>query len=362
MGERVFRTDSGSKLARFPRNGAGAVRLPATVARTGIQVRNGVREFRPESEVFAADSLASLASVPVTLNHPDDGVSPQNMRAVTIGHVTDTPPEARVKIDGSSEQWLKTTLIVADGEALDAIDADEASEVSCGYFCEMLPQPGVHDGQPYDVLVTGIKYNHVAILTKNTRARAGAEAKLRLDSKDMKTVIIDGVSYEHGSDAHLAKLQADAASNLARETARADKAEGSLAAEKLRADKAEAQLTADAVDARVEARFNLLKQAAQYLPGNYDTKGKSDAQIRLDAVVATHGSEIVAGKSEAFVDGMFALLSKSGSTAASWQPQGSAQPSAGSAPVRADGTKLTVDNDDDIFRKNLASKPAKDEE
>lgn len=361
-GTRVERSDV-SRLAKFSRTGAGAVRVPATVARTGVQLYGKVREYRPPEEVFHPDSLATLGSVPVTLGHPPADVNPGNVRDYQVGHVSDTPPELRVKVDGSSEEWLKPTLVVADGSVLDRIENDDASEISCGYSCRLDMTPGVTpNGEHYDGVQRDIRFNHVAILTADTKARAGAEARLRLDTKEiMKKIVIDGVEYDYGSEAHINKLQAKADAALALESARADKAEAERDAAKDRADKADAKSSTEALDKAVEARIALLQRAAKYLPATYDTKGKTDSQVRLDALTAAIGAEKVAGKTEGYLEARFDALEDTASPNATWQPQGSGTPA--SAPTaRTDGRTLTVDNDDDTFRKSLATKSPKDEE
>lgn len=337
--------------------------MPATISRTGVQEYPGVgpggatlREYRPDSEVFAAASLASLGSVPVTLGHPPVNVTPANVRDFQIGHVSDAAPEARVKVDGSDDEWVRAQLVVADGGALGKIDAQEALEVSCGYSCWLDMTPGVTPGGvPYDAVQRDIIFNHVAILTTDQRARAGAEAKLRLDNKEnpMKIVVIDGVEYELGSDKHLAKLTADHQKALAAVAARADALQAQLDAlqakhdaEKTRADAATAAVSAERIDAAVEARLALFARASRLLPSEYDTKGKSDAQVRADAVTHKLSAEKVAGKSAAYLDAMFDILVDSEAPAA---PAVYHKPAPG---VRADATANINDNDD-AFRASL---------
>lgn len=269
------------------------------------------REYRPPESVFAADSLASLASIPVTFGHPKDGVAPHNARALSIGHVTDGTPEAHVKLDGSPHEWLKTTVVITDGHAQDEIAALAAAEVSCGYSCELDFTPGVDPatGEAYDAVQKNIVYNHLALLPRGDKARAGADARIRLDNKDpMKVIKIDGKEYEFGSDAHIAKLESDHKAAMEAANARADKAEAERDTAVERADAAEKQLTDDAIDTRVLARFELLQRAAKLLPAGYNTAGKTDAQIRSDAVAAKLGATKIQGKNAAYIEARFDSL------------------------------------------------------
>lgn len=360
--QRVDRTDigSGSRLGKFQRNGAGAVRVPATIARTGVQSYPGhgpdgstLIEYRPADEVFAADSLASLAGVPVTLRHPDNGVDPGNVREHQVGHASDMPPEARVKLDGNADEWVRAALYVSDGGVQGQLDRGEIpGEISCGYSCELDMTPGVTpDGVPYHAVQRKIRFNHVAILAADEKPRAGGDAKLRLDSqgKPMKVIVIDGVEFEVGSDKHLAKLKQDSDAAVSAATARADKAEAERDAQKERADKAEKASSAERIDSLVEARMLLLTRAARLLPGDYETKGKSDAQVRADAVAAKIGADKIAGKSEAYIEARFDMLTDASEPNA---------PATYHVPrARADGgVQNNINDSDEAFRASLTAK------
>jgi hypothetical protein len=354
---RVDRTDVDSRLGKFVRNGAGAVRVPATISRTGLQTytKDGKPfiEYRPASEVFAPESLASLAGVPVTLRHPNQDVTRDNARDVQVGHASDLPPEAHVKVDGSADEWVRAPLYIADGGVQDAIERGEAGTISCGYSCEleMCPTGTAPDGTKCDAIQRAIRFNHVAILTTSERPRAGGEARLRLDSqgKPMKLITIDGVELEYGSDKHIAKLQSDSVAAVAVQSARADKAEAERDTQKERADKAELAVSPDKIDSLVEARMSLLARAAKLLPGTYETKGKSDAQVRADAVAAKIGADKITGKSEAYVEARFDSLTDADAPAVFHKPA-----------ARADGAAPSTNNDsDEAFRAALVQKDSK---
>ncbi len=357
MSVRVDRSDVSARLEKFSRNGAGAVRVPATIARTGIQQYPGLVEYRPADEVFHPDSLASLASVPVTLSHPRGNVvTPGTARAVTIGHVSDLAPEARVKVDSSAEEWIRAALVIADGDAQAAIEAGKAGTVSCGYSCELDPTPGIApDGTRYDAIQRKIRFNHVAVLMANEKPRAGGDARLRLDSEGnpMKLIVIDGVELEFGSDKHFAHIAA--ANTKALDAlqgkfdglqAKHDALQAKLDAEKTRADAAVAANSADKIDAAVEARMALFADAARLLPADYETKGKTDAQVRADAVAHTlGGADKISGKSEAYIEARFDSLVEAKAPAA---------PAVYHAPApRADAATANINDSDEAFRASL---------
>lgn len=179
----VQRYDSG-RLSKVTRTGAGGARVPASIARTGIQIYQDaqgrqVREYRAPDVVFAPESLATLGGIPVTIGHPGD-VDASNWRRHAVGHVSDAPPARRA--DGEVE-WLDAAMVVQDAAAIARIERGELAEVSMGYRVKVVPRAGVTpDGQHYDAVQEGpVTFNHLALLPPG-KARAGSGARLRLDA------------------------------------------------------------------------------------------------------------------------------------------------------------------------------------
>jgi hypothetical protein len=298
-----------SRLGKFSRTGAGAVRVPATVSRTGLQRYGDRVEYRPDSEVFHPDSLASLASVPVTVGHPAVPVSPSNAKQYSVGHVSDAPPETRVRVDGDeAHEWVRATVIIADAAVQAQIERGDVAEVSAGYTCELDHTPGVAPcGTRYDAVQKSIRFNHLAVLGRNEKARAGAEAKLRLDSKgNPMTIKIDGVELEQNSDAHINAIQAAANRQVAEMQAKLDAALAERDAARNDAVSAKAEAAPEKIEAKVAARLALRADAGKLLPADYKFEGKSDQQVRSDAVVSKGVS--IEGKSSEYVAAYFDVL------------------------------------------------------
>ena len=221
----VFRCDDGEKLAKFQRTATGGAIIPARVARTGIlrymQPDGSMRvEYRPEEEVFKADSLASLDRVPV-IDFDDHRalVTPDTYSRTTRGTSTGG------RRDG---KYVAADLYVEDRATLDSIESGKRSDVSAGYVCRLDFTPGVFEGEPYDAVQRDISFNHVALCPPN-RGRSGPDVGLRLDSKEgtnMKTIRLDGVDYEYGSEAHLAKIDSMNQAKVVDLQKRLDAAEG----------------------------------------------------------------------------------------------------------------------------------------
>ena len=128
------------------------------------------------------------------------------------------------------------------------------------------------------------------------------------DAIQTRTVLIDGLSVvttDAGAQA-LEKLQGqitDAQTELAAK-------DDELAAKDAKiAEMAKATLSDADLDAKVAARADLIGNA-KAIAKDVETTGLSDAAIRKAAVVAVLGDAAIAGKSDAYVDARFDILSE----------------------------------------------------
>jgi hypothetical protein len=199
----VQRFDSG-RLSKATRTGSGGARVPASIARTGIQTYTDaqgrtVREYRAPDVVFDAAALETLASIPVTVGHPG-AVDAANWRRHAVGHVSDAPPARRADARVPGREWLDAQIIIQDADALRRIEAGDLVEVSMGYLADVVYTPGVTpSGEHYDAIQHSVRFNHLALLPSG-RARAGAGARLRLDGNQMHEDFGVDVSTYAGND------------------------------------------------------------------------------------------------------------------------------------------------------------------
>jgi hypothetical protein len=333
-----MRFDAGV-LGKLERTPTGGVRVPARVTREGVLVyQRGdgsvQREWRPATEVFRDDSLASLADCAVTIGHPASGsVTPSTFKDDAVGYV----PQAGKK-DG---RFVAARLVVQDAGAIGRIDGEDLAELSCGYSCNLEMTSGTTpDGDRYDAIQRDISYNHVALLPRGG-GRAGREVALRIDSAGaeiegaapaphqpvvppavrvqrndtMKKQRIDGIEYEVGSDAWFQACErrdARLAKELADLETRVKTAEGETSKEKARADTAEkrvkdleAELTPTRLDARVAARTALVAQVTPVLGADAKLDGKTDLEIKKLALAKLCPEEKFDAKDEAYVVARF---------------------------------------------------------
>lgn len=255
-----------SRLGNVDRTQVGGARVPARLSRTGVLTYinpdgSKRRELRLASEIFKADSLATLEHAPVIDIKDHTGmVTPETWRKVSLGHVIN------VRQDG---KFIVGDLLVQDQGTLDQIENKDRTEISCGYRCVLDMTPGTYEGEAYDCVQRNIRYNHAALCPPN-RGRAGPEVGLRLDSNaptwsethldnDEETeamtmkIKLDGREFVYGSEEHIAKIE-----DLSKSTIHNLKLDARTLAEQLafatkRADVAEAK--ADEAKAALD-KFN----------------------------------------------------------------------------------------------------------
>lgn len=298
----------------------GFMRAPAHLTRVGVftyRLPDGSerRELREPGEVFKQDSLDSFELVPLTDEHPSNGVDGGNAKIVTVGTV------GHVQRDGD---LVAAELLITDAGAVAKVEAGK-HELSCGYECDLEPVPGVWRGERYDVVQRNIRGNHVALVTKG---RAGPQARIRLDENDaeqipqtqepkpMKMITLDGVEVEVAptvadligkeraaaaglTDALKSKVK-ECETLLEKQTARADSAEAEVKSltEKL-VVATDAKLVQAAVAARVE-----LENKARATGVEFKTDA-TDAEIKLAVIAKIDPDAKLEGKSADYVDARF---------------------------------------------------------
>lgn len=165
----------------------GFLRAPAYATRIGVLTYRKpdgsvLRELRSPSEVFQPESMKTLAGVPITNQHPKvkgDLLTPANAANFTVGYTGDS-------VERAEERFLKVTATVIDaGMIRKAGDY----ELSCGYTCDLANEPGIFEGEAYDVIQRNIVYNHLAMVPKG---RAGDEVRIHLDADDAISTDCEG--------------------------------------------------------------------------------------------------------------------------------------------------------------------------
>lgn len=330
--KKVQRFDSARVRARFDDNGF-MIDEPI-VARIGLQVYQTAtggerREFRPASEVFKAESLASYQGKPITLGHKV--VTSKNAKAVVVGACAGPGKQDGVGVG--------VPVVVYDEDSISKAKKKIAAELSVGYTSVDIEEPGwgcnetgeyILDSQKndadhipaswvrFDAVQTEIEVNHVAMVFKG---RAGI-AKLNLDSEqefpydqavinpqkkkdeNMKTIKIDGVDFEVAPEiaAHIATVGAAA------QTAAAERDQL-----KAKADAFPTELQAAVAAAVAKAKADAEEHSALVTFANeigIKADGLSDKDIKLACIKQLSGV-CAKDKADAYIDTSFDLVKNS---------------------------------------------------
>lgn len=252
------------------------------IARTGIQwyKRDGrdVAEYRPASEVFSPQSLASFVGRPLTIDHPSFMVCSDNVRDVVAGAILGEPWQ-----DG---QNLRARVVVHDKRAIDLIERGLKAELSVGYTVETEQVAGVTpEGAKYDAIQRNIRCNHLSIVTRGRagNARFSKEFPRMDEAKPVEAQTIDQLQARCDAlQAEVERLQAEPkAVELSGDKLAALRAEIEAA---VRADVAEEYAAADVAKqfgVKPEASaIATMKAVLAYAQPSVKLDGKSDEYIR----------------------------------------------------------------------------------
>ncbi|MBQ6382057.1 MAG: DUF2213 domain-containing protein [Clostridia bacterium] len=128
---------------------------------------------RPPEEVFSPATIASFEGMPVTNDHPPDGVTLENVRYLSRGHAHNVR-----RGTGEMSDLLLADLIIQDRTLIDAILKDGKREISCGYLYELREENGQY-------VQRNIRGNHIAVVDAG---RAGPRVSIR-DEEPSKSSI-----------------------------------------------------------------------------------------------------------------------------------------------------------------------------
>jgi hypothetical protein len=183
----VFRTDRISNKLSAPVEGpAGSLFVEGFAARPGIykymsedgSVR---RELVPRDALWRPDAITTLGRAPVTLEHPQEMVTDENVSKYSVGDVGS-------EIVEGPGGFVRIRLAVRTRKAKDALLGGKI-ELSPGYVVEIDATPGVDpEFGEYDAVQVKREYNHLAIVD---RARGGSAMRVTMDS----AVMVDPISF-----------------------------------------------------------------------------------------------------------------------------------------------------------------------
>lgn len=142
------------------------------------------RELRLPEHVFDKQSLASYSGKPVIITHDAGSIDKNNVMKEIVGTILTEGYQ-----DGND---VRCKIVIHD---IDKVKKTPYRELSLGYSLDLIEEPGVWEGEPYDAIQTNIRINHLAIVEN---ARAGDQAHLNLDGK--KIELDDKENQEGGNE------------------------------------------------------------------------------------------------------------------------------------------------------------------
>ncbi len=135
--------------------------LPGELGLTGSDL---VPVERLEAEVFSPETIASFEGMPVTNDHPPEGVDISNIRALQKGHAHNIR-----RGTGEESDLLLADLIITDPHLITLILDEGKREISCGYTYELCEENGQY-------IQRKIRGNHVAVVDAG---RAGPRVSIK---------------------------------------------------------------------------------------------------------------------------------------------------------------------------------------
>lgn len=296
-------------------------------------------EAKLPDELLSDSTVSSADSKPVTNDHPTELVNQQNASKYMKGFTADN-----AHVDNDT---LKVDMTITDADLISEINKGK-QELSIGFETEIVPEKGEYKGVAYDSVQRNIQINHVAVVE---HGRAGHSVRLIGDSAEMieeQDVHKKGQSMEttkvrlDGADVTVATADADKIIKLDADNSEKEKKINDLKTQikdlqdqlaklqgddeetKKNADKAQAKADAaekeladlkkkysgDAMDKAVTARMELIDKVKPYVGDSYEFNGKSEKQLKLDAIKALDDSVDLTDKSDDYIDAYFDSMCK----------------------------------------------------
>lgn len=133
--------------------------VPVEGGRDGL-----IKVLREKDMVFSPETIQSFEGKPVTINHPDDFVTPQNWQSLSHGTIQNVRQG-----EGEQEDLLISDIVLSTEDAIKLVKGG-LREVSCGYDAQY---EQIKPGYAKQKDIIG---NHVALVMKG---RAGSRCAIR---------------------------------------------------------------------------------------------------------------------------------------------------------------------------------------
>ena len=174
LSEHIGETPEGFLLCRdVPLTRTGVFEYTASEVPVEASLDGMVKIQRDDDEVFAQNTIASFEGKPVTINHPEGMVTPENWSELAHGVVQNVR-----RGDGEQADLLLGDILITTEKGIELVKSG-LREVSCGYDAQY---EQIEKGKGKQREIIG---NHVALVTKG---RAGSRCTIQ-DSGDKENAI-----------------------------------------------------------------------------------------------------------------------------------------------------------------------------
>ncbi len=295
------------QLPIVSRTEEGYLKGEATVSRTGVFRYinpDGTErlELRHPDDILLPESLDTLKSIPITVDHPRVLVNSSNINNLAVGMTGET-----IKLDGEE---IRISLAITHPEGLKAIDKGKR-ELSMGYTLELIREDGVYNGERYTHRQKNVKYNHLAIVEK---ARAGRCARINTDGvieiiihednmEEVKTLQkrIDTLEEEKNELQKQAKIQTET------QVRQDEYLNGLIYQLKEENKKLKEQRTDELIAIEAKKRVKLLNKVSKFI--NLDAViDKSECEIMELVIKASNPNINLDGRADDYIQGIFDML------------------------------------------------------
>lgn len=132
--------------------------------------------LRPADELEKA--VGTFDGLPILIRHEEDSAF-------------DPQKALRVGTTGTSSVWdapyIRNTITFHDATAIALIDLEEQKELSAGYRYDPVMESGEFEGQPYELKMTNIRGNHIALVKSG---RAGPDVVVADSSPFLRGIVM----------------------------------------------------------------------------------------------------------------------------------------------------------------------------
>lgn len=312
-----------AKIPTRKKTAQGYLIADAVLSRTGVQnytpheLINGgiavpahllgntlIRLNRPAEEVFNPTALKGLENLPLTIAHPSEDVTPDNIKELQAG-ISLSPAV-------QSGDFATAPIMAQSREALDLIDAG-VDQLSVGYDSDIIFfEPAELPGKSFDGYMTNIRPNHIALVDT---ARGGQYVRIQDKgdtTMDKESRILDGVSFDFTPQSaqavdklvkRITDMEKATATEIKDFKSKLSDAEGKRDAAEAEIKKhKDTQLSDEAIAQKVLDRSNLIEEARGYLgDGVADLAKASDLDIQKAIIKSVHDGLDLTDKDAGYV-------------------------------------------------------------